>query len=470
VKCKVNVSCDKTHRMYLLIFFQVAMSCHKALRTYDVLECIFSFLDVQSLENACRTCNIWREAVIQSMLWKKLANRLASQTPQNFTIFCQKGINAKFDDNSSQEESIHFEKLCVDYLHFKTKWPDIVPKETLLHCAPADVNNNFNFDWNPFWQWKNQGGWIASFALSDKYLLCGVIETLQVWDLSKCACVSILETPRDDIIEGVDIALNCLDLLGDTAVSGSNEGVIRIWNITTCTYIKRLDCSDSGAVNALKLHQNYLLSGHDDGPLNIWLFNSSGKVVLLTTLVHHTDIVWGLDISSHFIVTCSEDKSIAAYIKTDVLPDVKWGKSEGVVKIAGNLFSRLVGHKAAVTCVSISSNLVVSGSRDKTLRVWKLELGSFCYTTLIVLYGHTELIHFVAQDQDRIYSSDENGEMLVWDRCKVLQQGDHQYDSSFLMRKFDHSERGAIDCIKIKGTKVFTSYDDFGSIAINDFW
>ena len=44
---------------------------------------------------------------------------------------------------------------------------------------------------------------------------------------------SILTTPREDYVQGVDIALNCLDLVDNIAVSGSNEGVIRIWDIKT---------------------------------------------------------------------------------------------------------------------------------------------------------------------------------------------------------------------------------------------
>ena len=33
---------------------------------------------------------------------------------------------------------------------------------------------------------------------------------VQVWDLTTSTCTSILETPRDDLVAGVDFALNCL--------------------------------------------------------------------------------------------------------------------------------------------------------------------------------------------------------------------------------------------------------------------
>ena len=454
-----------------LLNFQDIMGSHKALRTFDVLECIFSFLDQESLENICNTCSFWKAAVVQSSLWKKLANNFAAKTVENFTILKQKGLDKRFDEDKFEEESEHFQKLCHDFVHFKRDWKTIEPTETLLCCAPEDVNKNFNFKWNPWWQWKNQGGWIASFTFDKKFLLCGVIETLQLWDLSSNECVSILETPRDDIIVGVDIALNCLDLLDATAVSGSNEGIIRVWDIRTSKYCKRLDCSEYGAVNALKLFKDSLLSGHDDGQLVIWLVKSPDQILPLSTLVHHTDIIWGLDISNQFVVSCSEDKSLAVYLHSDIFPKVSvknLPNSKENLSIPGHLANRLVGHTAAVTCVSVTAGLVLSGSRDRTVRVW--QVGSSDYTVLNVLLGHTELVHYVTQDQDRIFSSDDKGELLVWDKKKVVDRGDHVYDNQFLVKRFDYGERGAIDCIKVLGTKVFTSYDDFGNIAINDFW
>ena len=448
------------------------MSCHKALRTFDVLEYIFSFLDVESLVNISRSCSIWRECIVQRLMWKKLALGFSLNSKQDFGILSQKGLNISCDD--IDEKSDHFEKLCKHFIKYKKEWKNIEPKETFLCCAPADVNKNFDFEWNPWWQWKNQGGWIASFTFDEKYLLCGVIETLQVWELESGDCVSILETPRDDIIVGVDIALNCLDLLGDVAVSGSNEGIIRVWDIKSGKYCKRLDCSEYGAVDALKLHMSFLLSGHDDGQLIVWLVKSKDEIILISTLVHHTDILWGLDISAKFVVTCSEDKSVAVYLHSDIFPSSSQpnkNQSSHVkdsLSIPGHLTSRLVGHTEAVTCVSLEEDIVVTGSRDRTVRVWQLDTST--YTVLNVLSGHTELVHYVTQDQDRIYSSDDNGELLVWDKKKVVDRGDHLYDQQFLVKRFDYGERGAIDCIKILGTKVFTSYDDFGNIAINDFW
>ena len=40
-----------------------------------------------------------------------------------------------------------------------------------------------------------------------------------------------------------------------------------------------------------------------------------------------------------------------------------------------------------------------------------------------------------------------------------------------LLRRVDYGEqRGAIDCIKVIGSQLYLSHDDFGCIVIQDFW
>merc|ERR1719220_1732379 len=52
--------------------------------------------------------------------------------------------------------------------------------------------------------------------------------------------------------------------------------------------------------------------------------------------------------------------------------------------------------------------------RDCTVRVWRLSPGN--PSLLKELCGHSELVHYVAIDQERIYSSDQSGQLFVWTR------------------------------------------------------
>ena len=455
------------------ISFSDAM--HKALRTRDLLEIIFSLLDVASLDAVFETCQLWQEVVSETSLWKKLAQSLSKSSLQNLTVLSSKGLNEKFEDHA--EEAKHFRKLCLKFTSFSEKWKSLEPSEVLLNCSPEAVNRNFNFNWNPWWWWKNQGGWIASFAIDQNHLLCGVIETLQVWDLSSNRCVSILSTPRDDYVQGVDIALNCLDLLSGVAVSGSNEGVVRVWDVETNKLTRRLDCSDYGAVNSVKLVSqgegdapDLLLSGHDDGQLSVWRILSCSNIILLSIISSFDNILWCIDTSSKYIAVCSEDSRIGVYNRKDF--EVKTGGDSDE-----NHIKYLKAHKDAVTCVSVTDLFLISGSRDHDVIIWKnniaeddMDLHSD-FQLLKILFGHEEILHFVFQDDDRIYSSDDGGELFVWDKKKAISGEDLMSNKELILRRVDYGEeRGAIDCIKVIGTKLYLSYDDFGFIAIQDFW
>ena len=71
----------------------------------------------------------------------------------------------------------------------------------------------------------------------------------------------------------------------------------------------------------------------------------------------------------------------------------------------------------------------------------------------------------------RIYSSDDGGELFVWDKRKTSGTEGVGVGDDGILRRVDYGEqRGAIDCIKVIGSKLFLSYDDFGSIAIQDYW
>ena len=271
----------------------------------------------------------------------------------------------------------------------------------LLHCSPAAVNKNFHFSWEPWWWWQNKGGWIASFSIDGDYLLCGVIETLQVWDLRSHRCVRILSTPREDYEEGVDIALNCLDLHDNIAVSGSNEGIIRVWNVTTKKFTKRLDCSHDGAVNSVKLveykeDQLFMLSGHDEGQLVVWRVHSPTNIGIRMLLNPYHNILWSIDISPKYVVTGSENCRIHVY------------KSEKIFEFepTDEMVSKILkDHKEAVTCVNIKDEILVSGSRDKTIIIWKDETREEYvpkFTMIRIMRGHEDILHYVYQDDDRI--------------------------------------------------------------------
>ena len=190
--------------------------------------------------------------------------------------------------------------------------------------------------------------------------------------------MSILSTPREDYVPGVDIALNCLDLLNSVAVSGSNEGVVRLWDTQSATMKQRLDWSEFGAVNSVKLLSQgelHLLSGHDDGQLVVSRV-SPDTVTTVKIISQHQDILWSIDVTSQYVTTCSEDATVAVYRREETLANPV---------VSQEACYHLTGHTSAVTSVSLAANILVSGSRDRTVRVSCLLAGCSDYSVLAVL-------------------------------------------------------------------------------------
>jgi len=423
----------------------------RVVKTEDVVENIFSFLDTNSLHSVEGCYQLWADVIVKTLLWKKLALRLSKLSQYNKDVLQLKGLDDKFEDKNT--ESAHFKQLCIGLDSLKLNWKNKKPEETLLGCEALDLQSH-NVTWEPFWL-NQYNGWICGFKFDTQHLIVGVIDTVQVWDIKTKKCLSILQTPPDDIVRGVDIALNALDMLGNIIVVGSNEGIIRVWELDTARFSKRLDCSDGGAVNSVKFGgENLLFSGHDEGQVMIWTVLSCDIVNLVKVIEDHSNITWCLDISDKFLASCSEDTTIAVYNHP--------GDSNNF-----QMSYKVVGHQQAVTCLKLQGELLVTGSRDKTVRLWRLQ--SLDYVALIVLEGHQELLHYVQMDPERIFSSDDDGELIIWDLMAAQGCNGHQ-PKKIVVRQFNFEERGAVDCIQVRGSQMFTSYDDFGKIAIHDFW
>jgi small GTP-binding protein len=114
----------------------------------------------------------------------------------------------------------------------------------------------------------------------------------------------------------------------------------------------------------------------------------------------HTDIVWSVALSGdgRRAVSGSDDKTVRVWdVETSRCLKVMEGHTDGVESVA----------------LSGDGRRAVSGSDDKTVRVWDVET-SRC---LKVMEGHTDSVVSVALSGDgrRLYSSAANGVLRIWD-------------------------------------------------------
>lgn len=136
-------------------------------------------------------------------------------------------------------------------------------------------------------------------------------------------------------------------------------------------------------VTAVAFHPVWstLASASDDGTINVW-DTQTGE--LERTIRAHTRAVTGLDFAaSGRLASCSGDLSIKV-----------WDSANDYANIR-----TLIGHEHTVSAVKFvppQDSLLLSASRDKTVRVWQVDSG-YC---LRVIKGHSDWVRTLAPSFD----------------------------------------------------------------------
>ncbi len=181
---------------------------------------------------------------------------------------------------------------------------------------------------------------------------------------------------------------------GQTLASGSSDNTIKLWNLNSGRL--RTLTGHSGVVRSIALSPDgqTLASGSSDNTIKLWSL-SSGK--LRRTFLGHTNRVLSVALSpdSQILASGSVDKTVKIWhlnsgkLLHTLSGNSHWANSVAIspdgrtvaggigdiVKIwdlnTGKLLHKLSGHSSDITSISFTANGIVSGSRDKTIKIWQ---------------------------------------------------------------------------------------------------
>lgn len=197
-------------------------------------------------------------------------------------------------------------------------------------------------------------------------------------------------------------AVSCmsLDIEQGILYSGSWDKTVKVWRISDYKCLESVNAHDD-AVNAVAVSYGGLVfTGSADGTVKLWRREFVGKVgatrhVLVETLLRQENAVTAVAVAGGgTVVYGGASDGLVSY----------WLREKQSLAYGG----ALRGHKLAVLCLAVAGSLVVSGSADKSICVWRRE-ASGDHTCLTVLMGHVGPVKCLAIEEEHNEDDEEDG-------------------------------------------------------------
>ncbi|XP_010927494.3 protein JINGUBANG-like [Elaeis guineensis] len=215
-------------------------------------------------------------------------------------------------------------------------------------------------------------------------------------------------------------AVSCLALDEDAGLlySGSWDKTLKVWRISDSKCLESIKAHDD-AINAVAVagFDGLVCTGSADGTVKVWQrewVNKGGATrhVAVQTLLRQESAVTSLAVApAAGAVYCGSSDGLVNFWKV---------RGGGMLLAHGGV---LRGHKMALLCLTAAGSLVVSGSADATLCVWRREEGG-AHTKLAILAGHAGPIKCLAIEEDGdggpsgphwvVYSGSLDKSVKVW--------------------------------------------------------
>ncbi|KAL1564850.1 protein JINGUBANG-like [Salvia divinorum] len=188
--------------------------------------------------------------------------------------------------------------------------------------------------------------------------------------------------------------------------SASWDRTFKVWRLRDSKCVESVAAHDD-AVNAVAAGGGGLVyTGSADGTVKVWRREAVGHLLWRTLLLQDSAVTALAIGGDGSVVYCGSSDGLVNFWEVE-----KQELSHGGV---------LRGHQLAVLCLATAGDLVLSGSADKTICVWRREQGVE-HTCLTVLPGHMGPVKCLAVEADggddrkwRVYSGSLDNSVKVW--------------------------------------------------------
>jgi WD40 repeat protein len=294
--------------------------------------------------------------------------------------------------------------------------------------------DRYNFEYlNTF---KGRQGKITfvAFCTGGQTLISGSWTKIKIWNLQTRREIRTLINSS----KALSISSICLSHDEHTLACQNGRGIIKVWNLKTGqqTHTFRAHASSISAL-AISSNGQTLASSSYDGTVKIWDLKKRREREIMLFVASPSDDS----------LVFSQDKQTLAYISSGFIKVVHWQTNEEIYSLddehfdpvclaisadgqilvsggwydavvwnllTGEIIHTLEGHLDCVSSIVISpdSQILASGSYDKTIKIWDLVKGQeICNFT-----GHTDRVTSIAISAtgQKIASGSLDGTIKVW--------------------------------------------------------
>ncbi|OAL36723.1 hypothetical protein AYO20_04055 [Fonsecaea nubica] len=222
--------------------------------------------------------------------------------------------------------------------------------------------------------------------------------------------------------------VTCLQFDTNKIVTGSDDNNINVYETKTGV-LKAILTGHEGGVWALQYEGNTLVSGSTDRSVRVWNIEEARETQVFrghTSTVRCLQIVSPVKVGENaegrpimmpkqpLIITGSRDSTLRVW-KLPRPEDPVFIQAENDLDAddCPYFVRTLSGHQHSVRAIAAYADTLVSGSYDCTVRVWKISTGE----TIHRLQGHTQKVYSVVLDHDRnrCISGSMDNMVRIWD-------------------------------------------------------
>jgi WD40 repeat protein/class 3 adenylate cyclase/GTPase SAR1 family protein len=225
-------------------------------------------------------------------------------------------------------------------------------------------------------------------------------------------------------------SVNCIRVCDNTVISGSDDGTIKYWDIRSGKETLCLEAHSHGVID-IGITEKMIISAGSNGEIKLWDKETAEKIRDLGTPVEKLNV---MAVDSQTIVLGTGDGTI------NIIDMEK--QKEGKI---------LNAHQYEIESIALAGKTIISGGADGSIYAWDLETRGKTWT----FEGHADAVRDIVVTGETFISGAADGTLTLWD-IKTGQA----------IKNFErHTER--IETIAVSGKKIAAGAVD-GFIKIWD--